>query len=51
MIDACFWWDEATKFSEQARVTEDLGQQQEFLELAQICEDVAVEIEDRATPG
>jgi hypothetical protein len=51
MIDAGFWWDEAMRFSEQALGIEDLGERQEFLELAQVCEDIAVEIEDRATPG
>ena len=51
MIEAFYWWDEAAKFKEQARAIEDPRQQQEFLELAGICEDVAAEAEERATGG
>jgi hypothetical protein len=40
MIDASYWWDEATKFMERARAAEDRCEQQECLELAGICEDL-----------
>ncbi len=51
MIDALYWWDEAEKYRECAHAAEDAQQQQEFIELAAVCEDVAVGIEERATGG
>ncbi len=51
MIDALYWWDEAVKFKESARAAEDELTQQEFIELAEICEDVAAKLEERATGG
>lgn len=51
MIEALYWWDEATKFREQADRSENSSQQIELLELAETCEAVAIDIEDRATGG
>jgi hypothetical protein len=51
MIDATYWWEEATKFIQSARETEDPQEQQELIELAEVCQDVAVKMEERATGG
>ena len=51
MIEAMYWWDEAEKFREQARRSEDVRLQTELLELAETCEAVAIAAEDRATAG
>lgn len=51
MIEAMYWWDEAAKFKEQALTSEDAAQQAVFLELAEACEAVAIDVEDRATGG
>ena len=51
MIEAMYWWDEAEKLRTQARKFEDAGSQAELLELAETCEVVAIEVEDRATGG
>jgi hypothetical protein len=51
MMEALYWWDEATKFKDQARQSQDSNQHVELLELAETCEAVAIEAEDRATGG
>jgi hypothetical protein len=51
MIEALFWWDEAAKLKEQARATGDAAQRAELLELAETCEAIAINVEDRATGG
>jgi len=51
MIDAAYWFDESAKYKENASETEDPAEKQEFLELAEICFDIAVRLEDRATAG
>jgi hypothetical protein len=51
MIEAIYWWDQAAKFQEEALTLQDAAQQAEFLDLAQACEAVAIDIEDRATGG
>ena len=51
MIEAMYWWDEAEKLRTQARKSEDGRWQTELLELAETCEVVAIEVEERATGG
>jgi len=51
MIEALYWWDQAVKFKEQALASEDRESRGELLELANACEAVAAEVEDRATGG
>ncbi len=51
MIESSYWFDEAAKYKEQALVTENAGEQQEFLELAEICVNVAIWVEERTTGG
>jgi len=51
MIEWLYWWDEAEKLKAQARRSEDARLQAELLELAETCEAVAIEVEDRATGG
>lgn len=51
MIEALYWWDQAAKFKEEALACDDLNQRAELLELAETCEAVAVNVEDRATGG
>ena len=51
MIEALYWWDEAAKYKEEARRTANAAEQMEFLELAETCEAVAIDAEDRATSG
>ncbi len=50
-MEALYWWDQAAKFMEQALASEDLNLRAELLELADSCEAVAVDVEDRATGG
>lgn len=51
MIEATYWWDQAAKFKEKARAADDVAQQAELLELAEACEAVAIDVEDRVTGG
>jgi hypothetical protein len=51
MIEWSYWYDEAAKYKEQALAAEDPDAQREFLELAEICIDVAAKVEERATSG
>ncbi len=51
MIEALYWWDEATKFIEQAQATDDPQQRAELIELACLCENLAVAVEERGSPG
>ena len=51
MIGSTYWFEEAAKYEEYAADALDPSEKQEFLELAKICFDVAIEIEDRATAG
>lgn len=51
MIEALYWWDEAEKLKAQAHQSENAELQIDLLDLAGICEAVAIDIEDRATGG
>jgi hypothetical protein len=51
MIEWLYWYEEAAKYKEQALAAEDAEAQREFLELAEICVDVAARAEERATSG
>ena len=51
MDDAAFWREQALKFRHRADTTTDAPLRLELVELAEICEEVAAEIEDRATAG
>ena len=51
MDDAAFWREQAIQFHERAAEAADASLSAEFRELAEICEHVACEIEDRATAG
>ena len=51
MIEWLYWYEEAAKYKEQALAAEDADAQREFLELAEICVDVAARAEERATSG
>jgi len=51
MIEAHYWWEEAAKLKELAQLLENSAQQVELLELAETCESVAIDSEDRATGG
>lgn len=51
MDDAAFWRQQAIQFHERAAETNDASLSAELRELAEICEHVACEIEDRATAG
>jgi hypothetical protein len=46
-----YWFDEAAKYKEHAAEADDSNEQKEFLELADICFDIAIRLEERATPG
>jgi len=43
--------DEAAHYRQRAEMTEDLCTKQEFLELAETCEEVANNLEDRLPGG
>ncbi|HXY98818.1 MAG TPA: hypothetical protein VEI03_02375 [Stellaceae bacterium] len=51
MEDAAFWREQGAKFRERAESVTDATLVAELLELAEICEEVAEEIEDRAPAG
>lgn len=50
-MDTTYWHDEADKFRERAATTGDRSLAQELIELAEICEQVAADLEDRALAG
>jgi hypothetical protein len=51
MDDAAFWREQALTFRGRAEAADDVSLYRELLDLAEICEQVATEIEDRATAG
>ncbi len=51
MEDVVFWREQAAQFRERAETTKDPSLSQELRELAEICEEVASEIEDHAPAG
>jgi len=51
MDDAAFWREQALKFRDRAETADDASLYRELVDLAEICEQVASEIEDRATAG
>ncbi|HZB91396.1 MAG TPA: hypothetical protein VE397_08150 [Stellaceae bacterium] len=51
MEDAAFWRAQSAKFRQHAETTGDPSLKAELSELAEICDDVAAEIEDRAPAG
>jgi hypothetical protein len=51
MEDAAFWREQGAKFRERAESVVDETLMAELLELAEICEEVAESIEDRAPAG
>jgi hypothetical protein len=51
MEDAAFWREQGAKFRRRAEAGSDAELRAELQELAEICEEVAAEIEDRATAG
>jgi hypothetical protein len=51
MDDAAFWRQQALTFRGRAETAGDDLLYRELLDLAEICEQVAAEIEDRATAG
>jgi hypothetical protein len=51
MMESSYWFDEAFKYRERALISEDPDEQRELLELAQVCAEFAVGIEERATGG
>ena len=51
MEDAAFWRDQGAKFRRRAEDVDDPELRTELVELAEICEEVAAEIEDRAPAG
>jgi hypothetical protein len=51
MTEATYWWEEATKFKQQAQVTDDHAERESLLELAEVCVEVAATIEERICGG
>jgi hypothetical protein len=51
MIDVNYWWERAMKFSEEAEEIEDPNLRKELLELADVCKEVAADLERRACSG
>jgi hypothetical protein len=51
MEDAAFWREQGAKFRRRAESSGDAALRAELAELAEICEEVAAEIEDRAPAG
>jgi hypothetical protein len=51
MIGAAYWFDEAAKYNDQAAEAEDPAERKEYLELANICLDIATRLEERVTAG
>ena len=51
MTEALYWWEEVTKFKQQAQVTQDQAARDDLLELAEVCVEVAATIEERICGG
>jgi hypothetical protein len=51
MQDVVFWRRQAALFRDEAETRTDASQSRELRELAEICEQVAAEIEDRVPAG
>jgi hypothetical protein len=51
MMESSYWFDEAFKYRERALMSEDPEERREFLELAEVCAEFAVGVEERATAG
>jgi hypothetical protein len=51
MTEATYWWEEATKFKQQAQATEDHAEREDLLELAEVCVEVAATIEEHSSGG
>lgn len=51
MIESSYWFDESEKYREQALVAAEPDEQRELFDLARICTDIAIRLEDRATGG
>jgi hypothetical protein len=51
MEEAAFWREQGVKFRRRAETKDDPALKAELAELAEICEEVAAEIEDRAPAG
>jgi hypothetical protein len=51
MIGASYWFDEATKFQDHAAEAEDPSERKEYLELADVCLELAMRLEERVTAG
>lgn len=51
MEEAAFWREQGVKFRRRAETNQDPALRVELAELAEICEEVAAEIEDRAPAG
>ncbi len=51
MEDAAFWREQGAKFRRRAETSGDPALKAELVELAEICDEVAAEIEDRAPAG
>jgi len=51
MIEALYWWDEVAKYRRKALTSADATERAELLQLAETCEAVAIDAEDRATGG
>ena len=51
MLDADFWFDQATMFRQQANAVRDPEAREEFRELAKVCDTVACKLEEHAPGG
>jgi hypothetical protein len=51
MEEAAFWREQGVKFRRRAETDQNPALKAELAELAEICEEVAAEIEDRAPAG
>jgi hypothetical protein len=51
MEDAAYWRQQAVNFRERARRTADRALVDELSELAEVCEEVAATLEERAPSG
>jgi hypothetical protein len=51
MLDADFWFDQATMFRQQADAVRDPDAREEFRELAKVCDTVACKLEEHAPGG
>ena len=50
-MDALYWHEQADKFRERASQSKDQPDARELIELADACEQVAADLEDRALAG